>query len=281
MRNTRIAFSAVMVVALTALIIYADSLSKEYTDPKESFNAIIALLRVVSPFFALAMTWIVGYEIINYWNLARKRSESDIELEKEFQLLIGEFKTIWRKWKFHMDKHEAKQNGLIRTNNDFEERERLFYKATEADGRIEAVLLHICSNRRLSDFECFKLGVFRQIFQRLREGLRDRKSLKDGYYSPIYRSFHEVYSLILIILKRKTDKLSAEESYRQYTKVLAVRKAVLRMPGFRSEAKTLDGLNYSQMMTDYRKRVARKKQKAQRKEEARLKLEALKSQETH
>lgn len=118
---------------------------------------------------------LVGTRISAAWNVRQKRKELDLATARDFHDIYGQFFAIWKMWE-HTALDKYRETDLI----DFD-RTVLLGRACEVEGRLESILVRLSCERALdaADVEC--LGVFRQVFQQLREAISANKDL--AWYS--------------------------------------------------------------------------------------------------
>jgi hypothetical protein len=147
----------------------------------------------------LLLTWLVGQRVLSFWEAKKKRKELDIALVVQFQNLYGEYKIVWRLWKiFQASDHVFSSPDHTRWN--------LIERATRAEGSIEAMLLKLAVERELVHEEIRALGLFRQAYQSLREGILDSESLDYPWDSPEYLLFNELSIEVAHILEKSKPR---------------------------------------------------------------------------
>jgi hypothetical protein len=132
------------------------------------------LLELIKFGFALGLllvTWFFGQRIIADWDAKKKQRELDITTTAQFQQLYGEFKEIGRLWKIFLRKEDRTLTFPENT------RWKLLERAIAAESKIEAILVKISTERKLSPDNLKQLGLFRQCFQQLRQTIRDNEEL--------------------------------------------------------------------------------------------------------
>ena len=149
--------------------------------------ATLELLKSILALVILYITWAVGQRFITHWELKRKARELDLSIATQFQQLFGEFKEIWRLWKAL--KSSPPLQGFVFPEDA---RWQLLVRASAAEGRVEAIFVKLATDRSLTSTEVRNLGLFRQAYQLLRQGIRDDKSMEYGYRDPQYRLFNEL-----------------------------------------------------------------------------------------
>lgn len=125
-------------------------------------NAIIA--AVVGPIVALAVAGLVGNELAARSERRRKLRDLDLDLLHEFYRLYGEFFALLKLW----DAWKRRGNSAATDPDGFG---RILERSANAEGRVEALLLKVASERTPTCSEQDLLGAFRQCHQSLRESV--------------------------------------------------------------------------------------------------------------
>jgi len=115
---------------------------------------------------------LVGQAITAKWNMRVKEREWDLEAIQQVRDLYGEFLSTRRLWNYHLQHHRLSTldtRGL-----------ELFDRSCVAEGKLEALLIKVTTERFLSPNELDELGLFRQGYQQLRECIRDIRPLTWG-----------------------------------------------------------------------------------------------------
>jgi len=164
--------------------------------------------KITSALVIVLAGWFVGNRISIAWNLKQKRKEYDLESARDFHQLYGEFFAIWKLWNYFIrDIGEKALQGGSRWD--------LLSRASQAEGKLESMLVRICCDRAVSDDEIEALGQFRQIYQQLREAIRDNKPLPwDSSEHDDYISFKQlapkVASIIVGVQSQRKSRLFGE-----------------------------------------------------------------------
>jgi hypothetical protein len=124
---------------------------------------------VVASAAGVLATWFVGQRIVTAWQIRQKRRELQLDAVAEFYRAYGEFYEIWKVWNYRVREGVADPSG------------ELFSRAAAMEGRVEAILVRIASERRLSPRDVERLGLLRQAFQELREAIRRARAIKWNY----------------------------------------------------------------------------------------------------
>ncbi|MEV6041156.1 hypothetical protein AB0L65_59350 [Nonomuraea sp. NPDC052116] len=176
------------------------------------------LLSVV---LASGLAWLIGSQITYRWDDVKRRRELDLAAVESFYRAYGSFIEVWRLWSAHK-RHPAQ----VTTPDDMQW--QCLQRAAAVEGNLEAALIKIVLERRLTEDDLLLLGCFRQAYQSLRENVRADRELrwyaseKDYEAHRRYRAFKAlaVYSADLLqsnrtrwlIGKRRTDIPSGRES---------------------------------------------------------------------
>lgn len=168
----------------------------------------------------LGLSWIIGQRIISYWELKRKAKEMDIASATQFQQLFGEYKEIWRLWKVLAD-------GLLPQPPPAPDHTRwhLLSRASAAEGRVEAVFVKLASQRLLPDADISTLGLFRQAYQLLRQGIRDNHPLNYGFRDAEYELFNKLGCQVAHIIAAGTSGVlpSGAKAWDNFQRIIKVR----------------------------------------------------------
>ena len=178
------------------------------------------LLELYKAVLVLAVTFGVGQTVVSYWQMKNKRKELDIIAATQFQQVYGEYKELWRLWKIFQDPDKAKFKPNDSTWWD------LLKRATAAEAKVEAIVVKLVVERKLSSEDLKKLGLFRQGFQQLRQGIREGESLKYNYKHPEYQLFTRLASEVacMLLTYRKIRPPAPGEAAQQLADVVAIRQ---------------------------------------------------------
>jgi hypothetical protein len=165
---------------------------------------ILEILKLITPFLVLAATWFVGQRILVSWDMRKKRQELDIAAATQFQQLYGEVKEVARLWRTITKRAEQP----ITPPADI--RWQLLARATSVEGKSEAVVMKLATERPLSEGEIRSIGLFRQACQDLRESIRDGKSLPAMRYGGGYTLFNNLATEITCLIGRNPPKDAPE-----------------------------------------------------------------------
>jgi hypothetical protein len=156
-------------------------------------NLLVALLT-------LGLGWIVGQRLTLNWNLRQKRRELDLSNAKEFQALYGEFFAVWKLWNYYI--HDVGHKSLPGAS-----RWELLNRACTAEAGMEAIFVRLASERNLSEGQVNSLGQFRQLYQKLREVIRDNEPLPWNHSEhPEYMDFKRLGAQVAYFIVSDEDK---------------------------------------------------------------------------
>lgn len=151
----------------------------------------------------LSCGWLIGQRVAVRWNVHQKKKELDLLTAQEFSALYGEFFTVWKLWNYYI--RDIGSESLPEAS-----RWDLLLRATKAEAAMEAILVRLASQRRLREDEIGLLQQFRQIYQSLREAIRDNQPLAwDSSDHPKYLAFKRLATgVTLLILSERTPGVS-------------------------------------------------------------------------
>jgi hypothetical protein len=136
----------------------------------EVFKAALSL--GVGAGIALIGGLLVGH-LTNKWQQSQqtrqKKYETDLNAVKSFYDLYGEFFAVWKLWNYEL---EAGKSNLPN------QKWNLLDRAAVAEGKVEAILVKIASEKELTKAQIETLGMFRQAYQHLRQKIRDDAKLE-------------------------------------------------------------------------------------------------------
>jgi hypothetical protein len=178
-----------------------------------TFNQSI-LVATIGPVLTVLLAAIIGQRISAWWSEKQKRRELELTLASGFYSSYGEFFAIWKQWNWV--KRAASDPGF------HEVQTALYDRACTAEGAIEAVLLKLAAERRLSPEETDKLGVLRQAYQMLRECIWDAKRIPySSANDPQYLEFKRLSIFLGNLLATKSGTVpslsQASKSFAEIT----------------------------------------------------------------
>lgn len=122
------------------------------------------LLAFAAVALSLGVAWLVGNTLAARLEREKKLTERDVTALTTFQELYGTFFAVWKQW--------------ANSPRDDETVARLLPAAAGVEGRYEALLVLLCSERSLGESDRSALGALRQGFQQLREAIKAQKNLE-------------------------------------------------------------------------------------------------------
>ncbi len=150
----------------------------------------------------LALGWLVGNNLTYRMNIRQKRREIEIDRANQFFQLYGEFFAIWKLYNHLLIHHFLNDTRYI----------EILKRASDAEAGIEAILIKIASDKKLSQNDIETLGNFRQSYQFLRETICNKRQI-DWYYCNHYqyKRFKELSCKVAnMLLEDNKNKLSSK-----------------------------------------------------------------------
>lgn len=151
------------------------------------FTAILTSKLFVT-FIGLAGAWGVGNNLSTRWQLIRKRKEMELEAAQSFYETYGEFYAVWKIWNLLLLESKDLTNEAFLTS-----RAELFSRASAMEGKIEATLLKVVSEMKLTNSDLENLGELRQAFGVIRTCIRKKQPIpftNDSH--PLYKRLKEL-----------------------------------------------------------------------------------------
>ena len=146
----------------------------------EFFRSIPTLVVAL---ITLGCGWLIGQRVTAEWNMRQKKKELDLQTAQEFTSLYGEFFAVWKLWNYYI--RDIGAQALPGAS-----RWELLQRASKAEAAMEGIFVRLASQRRLLENEIKLLQQFRQIYQSLREAIRDDQPLIwDSSDHPQYLAF--------------------------------------------------------------------------------------------
>lgn len=152
-------------------------------------------LAGVSPALTALFAILLGNRIAAYWGTRQKRREMAITTANEFYRLYGEFFAVWKLWNYTSNTAHDRAEGT---------QWELLARAAAAEAGIEAILVKVSAERKLTLNEQATLARFRQGYQTLRESIADGASL------PWASSDHVAYAAFKRLASRIGSIVTAE-----------------------------------------------------------------------
>ena len=176
-------------------------------------------IRIVSGVVLILATGLVGAGLAAFWNLQIKRRELEFAAAKRFNELYGEFFAVWKLWNYYV--RDVGPQAFPDAS-----RFKLLDRACTAEAGIEAVFVELSSKRNLEPTAIEDLGQFRQVYQQLRESIRDNRPLEwDWFEHDAYKAFKELAPRVaqLIASGKSTRSNKARRRARAWLEVTSDR----------------------------------------------------------
>ncbi|HEY0605386.1 MAG TPA: hypothetical protein VGD58_20865 [Herpetosiphonaceae bacterium] len=196
-------------------------------------SIILELLKTGLSLGLLIVTWLLGQRIIAFWDIRKKQQEIDTAAAAQFQQLYGDLKEVARLWR----EVSKIQDHPFSTPPDI--RWQLLVRATSAEGRFEAVVMKLATERLLEEKEIKSIGLFRQASQDLREAIREGRSLPAIRFGGGYTLFNNLAAEITCLLanNRSTKAPSREVAQQNLDAIAKIGSAVWRNEIGKSESR--------------------------------------------
>ena len=151
--------------------------------------------KVATNLLLLGVGWLIGKRLSIIWSERQKLREQDLVAARDFHLAYGDFFATWKLWNYHL---QMGKDALPESS-----RWKILERACQAEAKLEATLIRLASERALSKAESETLGRFRQLFQTLRESIRDNKRLDWNHSEhPQYSEFKRLAPKVAAIIGR-------------------------------------------------------------------------------
>jgi hypothetical protein len=163
--------------------------------------------KLISALVLLGLVWFVGNRISLKWNLRQKQKENELAAARDFHALYGEFFAIWKIWNYHIRDVGAELLPCV-------SRCSLLDRACSAEGKLESMLVRLACEGDLDDPKVEVLGQFCQLYQELRESIRDNQPLAwDHSDHPRYLAFKRTAPKVasLIVKRQIVDSTILED----------------------------------------------------------------------
>ncbi|HJQ57252.1 MAG TPA: hypothetical protein VJ890_10115 [Vineibacter sp.] len=159
-------------------------------------------LTLLIALITLGLGWLIGQRLTFKWNLLQKRRETDIANVQQFYALYGEFKEVSKIWRV------IKRNKGANLTVPPDGRWPLMARACAIEGKNEAILVKLATERHLATDDLRYLGLFRQAIQMLRESIRDDVEMRAGSRGAEYAFFNGLAAKVgLIVFSSPPDQL--------------------------------------------------------------------------
>lgn len=162
--------------------------------------------QVVQTVVGFILTAVVGAALTVFWNLRQKRREIDILLSQDFFYLYGEFFAVWKLWNYAVGDTDIES---IPNTYQWD----LLQRITAAESKVEAILMKLATERNLNKKLLNKLGHFRQLYQKLREVIRDKEALNwNSSENTDYQNFKRLACEIATLIQTHDQFLLGRQS---------------------------------------------------------------------
>jgi hypothetical protein len=144
-------------------------------------EAVKLVPTIVASAVGVLASWMLGQRILTSWQIRQRRKELQLASLAEFYSAYGEFFAVWKIWNYRLRKDRASEDDDV------------FVRAATMEGRVEAIVVRLAAERKLSprDIGCF--GQLRQAFQELRHAIRAGRPLRWNYSGhPKYHKLKEL-----------------------------------------------------------------------------------------
>jgi hypothetical protein len=200
----------------------------------ENLELLKAGLNLLVTLIALGLGWLIGYRLSVDWNLFQKRRETDIDNVQQFYSLYGEFKEVSKNWRV------IKRNEDPKLSFPPDSRWSLLARSCAIEGKNEAIIVKLATERHLKEDASWYLGLFRQAVQQLRESIRDDVEIPFASRGTEYDFFNDLAAKVgTIICSSDVDKTPNPESASQRLKAIAN----VRSPDFEAEIESFKNSN--------------------------------------
>lgn len=150
--------------------------------------------KIFTNLLLLGIGWLIGKRLSIVWSQRQKQREQDLVAAQEFHAAYGEFFATWKLWNYWLLDHGQELPSISARWNILE-------RACQAEAKLEATLIRLASERKLTTEDIETLGRFRQLFQTLRESIRDGKRLNWNHSDhPQYAEFKRLGSKVAAIV---------------------------------------------------------------------------------
>lgn len=167
------------------------------------------LKAAVTPVLLALVAALVGTRLAARWNVWQKRRELALSSTKEFYKSYGEFFVIWKLWDYSA--------GVLKEVCPSDTRWQLLQRIAAAEALVESLLVQLAAERLLTSTDCDDIGKFREIFQSLRQAIRNNQKLDwAGGEDPKYLAFKALSCRLahLIATSHESKGPSKEDAWR-------------------------------------------------------------------
>jgi hypothetical protein len=178
-----------------------------------------ALIASIPVLVGVLTTGFVGAGLAFLWNFQLKQRELDLTAAQRFQDLYGEFFAVWKLWNYYI--RDIGPEAFPDAS-----RWKLLERACAAEAGMEATFIELASKRNLSPSAIEDLGQFRQVYQQLRESIRDNVPIEwDWSEHDAYKAFKELAPRVAQMIRtgRGTGGKRAEQRVEAWLEVTSNR----------------------------------------------------------
>jgi hypothetical protein len=185
---------AISPLALAQTIATPGSITTQDRLGKIMDSALVEVPKLVTALILAGLGWFVGKRLTVLWSRRQKQNEQDLMAARDFHALYGEFFALWKLWNYFIrDLGAESLSGASRWN--------LLDRACGTEAKLESTLVRLASERSLTNKDIDTLGHFRQLYQQLREAIRDNKPLAwDHSEHPDYVQFKTLAPQVAAII---------------------------------------------------------------------------------
>lgn len=170
--------------------------------------AALEIPKAVATLALAGLGWIIGKKLSIIWSREQKRREQDLIVARDFHQAYGQFFATWKQWNYFLNGGTDLFPGASRWS--------ILQEACKAEATLESTFVRLASERQLSQHDVEALGRFRQIFQHLRESIRDGLPLAwNSSEHPTYAEFKMLAPRVAAIIG--TSKVADESSLMKIT----------------------------------------------------------------
>jgi hypothetical protein len=193
---------------------------------------ITIVAAVLGPVIGIVLAGLVGNKVAFQWDVRKRRTELDLDSLHGFYKLYGEFFALLKLWDCYKRRADGKPTEPAVLD-------RFLVRATDSEGRLEALLLKVSSERELGEAERDLFGAFRQGYQTLRESAREDLPVNwtGSNFAP-YAAFKELASAISQLLS--SDANCRWEAIRSPESIESFRVITSNVYEFPGEPKTVE-----------------------------------------
>jgi len=164
--------------------------------------------RIFTSLVLLGIGWLIGRRLSLLWSEKQKRREQDLVAARDFHIAYGEFFATWKLWNYFLKQGSEGLPGSSKWT--------ILDRACQAEAKLEATFVRLASERFLTPAEFEKICKFRQLFQLLRESIRNNIGLDWNHPNhPQYAEFKRLAPSVAAIIG--SHRLPDERSLQKIT----------------------------------------------------------------